>query len=179
MMTTFLRVVTVSVLLSLATLPAAWATHEIDHRYDVTGFVLDANEQPIANSPVSIRLGNDVIGHQQTNGQGYYRIRLHLHDADLGKKLTVKTAAGEAVIRVTLTPGDAKTERIHYANLVGGKLTEQRLSKSRYRLWLYGVPALLVLASIAAIIVSRRNRRRAKIHAQSVAGVRRRRKRKR
>ena len=166
------------VIVSMAVFQVARALHEIDHRYDVTGFVLDEKEQPVANSPVSIRLGNEVIGYQETNGQGYYRIRLHLHDADLGKTLSVKTAAGEGAIRVTLTPGDAKTERIHYANLVGGKLVEQRLSRSRYPIWLYGGAAVLVMASVA-VIIGRQGRRRTKARPQPTAGARRRRKRKR
>lgn len=163
---------------SMAGFQVATALHEIDHRYDVTGFVLDEKEQPIANSPVSIRLGNEVIGYQETNGQGYYRIRLHLHDVDVGKTLSVKTAAGEGAVRVTLTPGDAKTERIHYANLVGGKLIERRISRSRYPIWLYGAAAVLVMAT-AVVIIGHRGRRRATARSQPTAGARRRQKRKR
>lgn len=167
------------VIVCAAEIPVATALHEIDHRYDVTGFVIDEKGQPVANSPVSIRLGNEVIGYKETNDQGYYRIRVHLHDVDLGKTISVKTAAGEGVIRVTLTPGDAKTERIHYANLVGGKLIEEPLSRSRYPIWLYGAAAVLVMASIAAIVISRRHRRRAKPRPQPAAATRKRRKRKR
>ncbi len=160
-------------------IPLATALHEIDHRYDVTGFVLDDEKQPLANSPVSIRLGKEVIGYQETNAQGHYRIRLHLHDADLGKTLSVKTAAGEGVIRVTLTPGDARTERRHYANFVGGELIEEPLSRSRYPIWLYGAAVALLLAATAAIIISRRHPRRAQAPPHSGAAKRKRRKRKR
>jgi hypothetical protein len=173
-----MRTLTGLVIACVAGMQVATALHEIDHRYDVTGFVLDEKQQAVANSPVSIRLGNEVIGYQETNEQGYYRIRLHLHDVDLGKTLSLKTAAGEGVIRVTVTPGDAKTERIHYANLVGGKLIERRLSRSRYPVWLYGAAAVLVLASIA-VVIGRRGRRPARGRPQPAVGVRRRRKRKR
>ena len=170
---------------ALAAMASAWATgiplatalHEIDHRYDVTGFVLDDEKQPLANSPVSIRLDKEVIGYQETNAQGHYRIRLHLHDADLGKTLSVKTVAGEGVIRVTLTPGDARTERRHYANFVGGELIEEPLS--RYPIWLYGAAAALLMAAMAAIIISRRHPKRAQAPPQSGAAKRKRRKRKR
>ncbi len=144
----------------------------------MTGFVRGEKEQPIANSPVSIRLGNEVIGYQETNGQGYYRIRLHLHDVDLGKTLSVKTAAGEGAIRVTLTPGDAKTERVYYANLVGGKLIEGQISRSRYPTWLYAGAAVLVTAAIA-VVTGHRRRRWVRSRSQAAAGARRRRKRKR
>lgn len=166
------------VIVSMAGFQVAAALHEIDHRYDVTGFVLDEKEQPVANSSVSIRLGNEVIGYQETNSQGYYRIRLHLHDVDLGKTLSVKTAAGEGAIRVAFTPGNAKTERIHYANLVGGKLIERRISRSHYPMWLYGAAAVLVMAAIT-VMIGHRGRRRAKARPQPAAGARRRRKRKR
>ncbi|MFQ5936292.1 MAG: hypothetical protein ACE5LB_07790 [Acidiferrobacterales bacterium] len=158
-MTAHARLTSLAVIALLSLQSLALATHEIDHRYDITGFVLDENEKPIAGSPVSIRLGRNIIGYKDTNDQGYYRIRLHLHDADLGKKLLVKTAAGDATIRVTLTPGDRKTDRIHYANFVGGKLVEARLSRLRYSPWLYGAVAALI-ATPAAIMVGRWNRRR-------------------
>jgi hypothetical protein len=74
-----MRTLTGLVIACVAGMQVATALHEIDHRYDVTGFVLDEKQQPVANSPVSIRLGNEVIGYQETNEQGYYRIRLHLH----------------------------------------------------------------------------------------------------
>jgi hypothetical protein len=173
-----MRTLTSLLIANLVGFQLAMALHETDHRYDVTGFVLDEKEQPVANSPVSIRLGNEVIGYQETNEQGYYRIRLHLHDVDLGKMLSVKTAAGEGAIRVTLTPGDAKTERIHYANLVGGKLIERRISRSRHPIWLYGTAAVLVMATLA-VIIGHRGRRRATARSQPATGARRRQKRKR
>ena len=112
----------------LALLPApALAKHEADHRYNVKGFVLDENEQPLADSAVTIRSGNGVIGYQKTNSQGYYNISLHLHDTDLGKKLRVQTVVGEATMRVRFTPGNKATRRIHYANLIGDKLVENHL----------------------------------------------------
>lgn len=176
--TMFSRMLAVAGVALVAGLPVAWALHEIDHRYDVTGFVLDANEQPVVGSPVSIRLANEVIGYQETNAQGYYRIRVHLHDADLGKTLQLKTAAGEATIRVRFAPGDDKTERVHYANIVGGKLVEDPLARQRYPLWLYVAGALLVIA-VAAVIIGRRRARRPRVRQQTARAARRRRKRRR
>lgn len=140
---------------------AAWAEHEVDHRYNVTGFVLDGDGQPVADSAVSIRMGNNTIGTQTTNPQGYYNIRLHLHDEDLGQKLVIQSGTDEVTITVTLTPGDNATSRIHYANLVGGRLVEEPLSKPRYAVWVYVTPVAVVLVlSLAYVIEQRRKRAR-------------------
>ena len=138
---------------------AALAEHEADHRYNVVGFVLDDSGQPLANSAISIRMGNDTIGHQKTNSRGYYNIRLHLHDADLGQKLLIKSETGEAAIAVTFTPGDNATRRVHYANLIGDKLVEEPLSRSRYAAWVYVAPVALVLILSAAYVAEKRRKR--------------------
>lgn len=135
------------------------AEHEVNHRYNVTGFVLDGDGQSVADSAVSIRMGNDTIGTQKTNPQGYYNIRLHLHDDDLGQKLVIKSGTDEATITVTFTPGDNTTPRIHYANLVGGRLVEEPLSRLRYALWVYVTPVAIVLVLSAAYVIERRRRR--------------------
>ncbi len=139
----------------------AWvlAEHEVDHRYNVAGFVLDDSRRPLANSAVSIRMGNDTIGHQKTNSQGYYNMRLHLHDADLGRRLLVKSETGEATITVTFTPGDNATRRVHYANLIGGKLVEEPLSRSRYSVWIYVAPVAVVLLLYVAYVTDKRRKR--------------------
>jgi hypothetical protein len=148
----------VSVLAGLFTLlpAAAQAEHEVNHRYNVTGFVLDEKERAIANSDVTIRMGNNVIGFQQTNSQGYYNIRLHLHDSDLGQKLTVKTEAGEATIAVRFSPDDQSTRRISYANVIGGRLVDEPLSRWRYPIWVYATVALVVFGAAAGIMTAKR-----------------------
>ncbi|MFQ6021980.1 MAG: hypothetical protein ACE5NW_04610 [Acidiferrobacterales bacterium] len=137
-------------ILSFSLLPVtAYAEHEVDHRYNVKGFVLDENEAPLADSAVTIRLGGSVIGSQKTDSKGYYSIQLHLHDTDLGKKLQIKTAAGDATIRATFTPGDKATRRVHYANLVGSNLIEERLAGSGFPSWVYvAAGAFIILATL-------------------------------
>jgi hypothetical protein len=104
-------------------------------------------------------MGNNTIGTQKTNPQGYYNIRLHLHDDDLGRKLVIKSGTDEAAITVTLTPGDNATPRIHYANLVGGRLVEEPLSKPRYAVWVYITPVAVVLVLSAAYVIEQRRKR--------------------
>jgi hypothetical protein len=148
-----------AVCLALLSDPAS-AEHEANHRYNVKGFVLDANEQSLADSTVTIRSGNSVIGHQKTNSRGYYNIQLHLHDSDLGRRLQVRTAAGEATIRVRFTPDNKATRRVHYANLIGGKLVENQLSRRRFPASVYIASIAVVLAVSATIIVARQAKRR-------------------
>ena len=127
---------------------AASAKHEADHRYNVKGFVLDENEAPLADTVVTIRVGGSVIGSQKTDSQGYYNIELHLHDTDLGKKLRIKTAAGEATIRAAFTLGNKATRRVHDANLVGGKLIEQRLAGTGFPTWVYVTAGAFIILAV-------------------------------
>jgi hypothetical protein len=131
---------------------------KIDHRYDLIGFVLDENERPIVGSPVSIHLGNNEIGYQQTSSEGYYKIKLHLHDPDWGKQLLVHTGGVEPTLRVSFTPGDKSTKRVHHANFVGGRLVEHEFARLRYSPWIYGGGAAL-LAKAAVVIIGRRRAR--------------------
>ena len=116
--------------LLLAVLPVApvLSLHELDHRYDITGFVLDAQQQAIAGVPVVAHLGGERLGSGRSDSTGNFRFRLHLHDSDLGRELRLKTPDAEGSVRVTLTPGDASTQRIHHVNFIGGKLVEGELS---------------------------------------------------
>lgn len=137
----------------------ALATHEADHRYNVKGFVLDENEAPVANSTVTVRSGNEVIGYQTTNSRGYYNIQLHLHDSDLGKRLRLQTGAGEATIQVTFTPGDKTSRRIHHANIIGGQLVETRLWRRSIPTWTYVTTIVGIVVVTTAIVFARRLQR--------------------
>lgn len=103
------------------------ALHETDHRYDLTGYVLDADERPLSGVPVVGHLDGEPIGRGRSDANGHYRFRMHLHDSDRGRELRVKTPDAEGTVRVTLTPGDRSTERIHHVNFVGGRLVEGEL----------------------------------------------------
>ena len=136
----------------------ALATHEIDHRYDVMGYVLDEKQMPLPDTEVSILMNNQVLGFGKTDADGFYNIRLHLHDPDRGKRLQIKTAAGVADIRVTLIPGDKTTKRVHYANFSGGQFLERKLPRRGFPLWGYGI--IIVVIGSAAIVIGRRVKRR-------------------
>ena len=135
----------------LLVVTTAQAEHENDHRYTVRGYVLDKNELPIAGSSVSIWLDNSIISTGTTDSQGYYRIRLHLHDHNLGETLLVRTSAGEASIKVKFEPGDKSTIRRHYVNFVGDELIEERLFWREMTGWLYGVATVTAVVALAIL----------------------------
>lgn len=136
----------------------ALATHEVNHRYHVTGYVLDEKQMPLSDTDVSILMNNQVLGFGKTDADGFYSIRLHLHDPDRGKKLQIKTAAGVADTRVTLTPGDKTTKRVHYANFSGGQFLEKKLPGRGFPVWGYGI--IIVVIGTAAVMVERHIKRR-------------------
>lgn len=148
------------VLAALAAPFAAYAEHEANHRYTLRGYVLDAQRRPVADAPVSVRMGGQLVGSARTDSEGFYSIRAHLHDTDLGRKLTVRAGEHQAEVRMQGTPGDLTTERIHHVNLVGGELVERELDWGGVPGWSYAAGGL-VLAS-TGVVVARRLRRRSK-----------------
>lgn len=114
--------------LVLIPLTFAHALHETDHRYDVTGYVVDAEQRPIAGVPVVGHVDGKRMGSGRSDSNGHFRFRMHLHDSDLGRELLLKTPEYKGTVKVTLKPGDASTERIHHVNFIGGKLVEGELA---------------------------------------------------
>ncbi|MFQ5995831.1 MAG: hypothetical protein ACE5K1_12160 [Acidiferrobacterales bacterium] len=160
----------------LITSPAL-ATHEIDHRYDVIGYVLDQQERPIADAKVRVFMDGRVIGNKQTDGRGFYKIRLHLHDSDLGRYLQVETASNKKTIRVSFTAGDKKTTRVHHANFIGGQFSETKIARGGFPIWGYGAIAAVVMMLAVIMLGGRTVRRR--VHTPSPATKKQKRSRKR
>lgn len=162
----FAHLIIASAIAHAVMLSVAFATHEVDHRYNVTGYVLDANEVPLADKMVEIRMNNRLVGSAETDAEGFYNIQLHLHDEDLNKELEVQAADNKATIQVTFTRGDKSTKRVHYANFLDGKLIEGRLGSMGFPLWGYGVVGLLGAVPVA-MLIRRRTRRVATTDARS------------
>ncbi|MDH3688235.1 MAG: hypothetical protein OEU36_01965, partial [Gammaproteobacteria bacterium] len=143
--------------------PIVVATHEVDHRYEIQGFVLDKDRKPLADEPITIRFEREVIGNARTDDKGAYGIQLHLHDADINKELKIEAVDGEYGIRVTFAPGDKVTRRVHRVDIVDGELAEETASDGKGRLpsgvYLIGAAVVLVgAASILTPLVKRRVR---------------------
>jgi len=137
----------IAVLLAALPLTPVLATNRADHRYDVRGYILDADRQPIPGITVVGRVGGKNMGSGRSDSNGYYRFGMHLHDSNLGSELRLKTPEYQGTVRISLTPGDASTARIHYVNFVGGKLVEGELAGPG------GISTTLVAAGAGAAIL--------------------------
>ena len=126
---------------------AAYAEHEANHRYNVRGYVLDANRKPLVNESVSLRLEDTLVGSDRTDSDGHFSIRAHLHDTDIGKTLTLRAGKNRTEIRMQGTARDLTTERVHHVNFVGGKTVERELGGRGPPAWAYAAIGLLIASA--------------------------------
>ena len=157
-----MEMVVIAVFLLVFATTAA-AEHEADHRYDVRGHVLDSQNNPQSDVPVTILMGEQTIGSGRTDSKGYYSVRLHLHDTDIGKALIVRAGDAQAEIRMQAKAGDQTTARVHHLNFSGGKFEEKKLTAGSIPTWAYIAAAPLVLWGVVYVSgAARRQLRRAK-----------------
>jgi len=159
-----------AVFLSLAGLCAAslggprlaFAMHETDHRFTVSGYVYDKQGKPVGDARVHVRdLRDQKIEPvtTYTDGSGYYKAVLHLHNDNAGDPVQVtaieeKLGLQEAkTVRAEFSPNDLKTER--QATLHIGAVPEG-LAPEVPMYWQYVVGGTMVGAMIGAIICWRR-----------------------
>ncbi len=163
------------VLLTVLPTRPVLSLHELDHRYDVMGYILGADRQSISGVHVVGHVDGDRMGSGRSDSNGYYRFRMHLHDSDLGRELRLTTPEHHGTVRISLTPGDASTERIHHVNFVGGKLVEGELpgrTGISTTMVAVGAGAALLLASLFTARHLRRMHRRRQRARQKAATVR-------
>ena len=172
------------VLVMLCTIlaPAAHAEHEADHRYVVFGTVLDADQRPVANRLVQVHDGGTLLQSATTGSDGRYRMQLHFHDEDLGRRLTVSSGDRRAEIVVSFTRGDKTTSRSHRVDFGADAVRDVRQAGSGYVIppalyYVGAVIAIVVLLSFAAR-VSKRKAQKAR-HDESHAGSKKRRRKRR
>lgn len=142
------------------------AEHEVDHRYNIRGYLLDAEEQGIASQEVSVFKDGKLLGAEKTDSSGYYSIHLHLHNSDLGQNLTLRAGSSQAQLRIKFDPTDKSAVRIHEANFVDGEFVEGSLRRFRLPPWLYPVGGLII---IGFILVALEKRRRKKLRRKTAA----------
>jgi len=147
----------------------ALAEHEVDHRYTVRGYILDAQEKALADQEVQAYDGASLLARARTDSAGFYSMHLHLHNEDKGKEIRLRTRSGEADIRISFDPADDTTQRVHDANIVGGKLVEGSLNRFRIPSWFYPLAGFF---AIGFILVMLEKRRRKKLrHNPSMSGT--------
>lgn len=102
----------IAVLLWGIMLGPVMATHEVHHRFIITGYVRDENGRPISGERVIIVDTRRDIGTTTfTDGDGYYESLLHLHNDDQGDEITIMVGDQKKEIRAEFDPEDQKTER--------------------------------------------------------------------
>ena len=137
----------------------AWAEHEADHRYNIRGYVLDENQQGIANLDVRAFNGGSLLGNSKTDSDGYYSLHLHLHNEDNRSILRLRAGPYQSELRVTFDPEDTKTLRVHDANFVAGEFVEGGLGRIRMPPWVYPVGGFLLLGVIVVLLEKRRKKK--------------------
>lgn len=89
-----------------------WATHEVDHRFVVSGSVRSADGTPQANQKVTVAHPRGKISETVfTDRQGAYSALLHLHDQDAGDDVTVTVGSDVKTIKAAYDPKDHHTPR--------------------------------------------------------------------
>jgi len=104
-------------------LPVVLATHEVDHRFTVSGTVRDGRAFP--GTPLT---GKEVLVRESQNGQvlqqgvtdqrGQFTLVLHVHNEDLGKLIIVQSQGVEKTLELQFDPNDSTTERRAHVDLV-------------------------------------------------------------
>jgi len=154
-----MKKILLAVIAGCLTITNVWAEHEVDHRYNIRGYVLDENQQGISNLNVQVFYGNSLLENGKTDLGGYYSIHLHLHNSDNRRILRLRAGTYESELRVTFDPGDINTLRVHHANFIDGKYVEGTLGRLRIPTWLYAVGGLLALGVIVVILETRRKKK--------------------
>ena len=142
------------------------AEHEADHRYNVRGYLIDAEERGIAEQEVAVFDDGKLLGSSKTDSSGYYSIHLHLHNSDLRRRLTLRAGSRQAQLKVKFDPTDKTTVRIHEANFVASEFVEGDLGRFRLPPWAYFLAGFIL---IGFILVTLEKRRRAKIRDIAIA----------
>jgi hypothetical protein len=136
-----------------------WAEHEVDHRYNIRGYVLDENQQGISDQDVRVFNGSSLLKETRTDSAGYYSLHLHLHNADNRQILKLRAGPHEAELRVSFDAKDLNTVRIHEANFIGGEYIEGKLDRFRIPPWIYPLGGFLALAVIVVLLEKRRKKK--------------------
>jgi len=149
------------------------ATHETDHRFTISGYVRDKEGRPVGDARVHVRDLRDQRVEPvstYTDGGGYYKVVVHLHNDNAGDPIQVtvkdeKAGLDEAIkFRAEFDPQNRQAER--QARVDIGKTTEKALDGGFVGAigaegppyWLYGAGGLLVSGAIGVAVAWSRRR---------------------
>lgn len=133
------------------------ATHEVDHRFTVEGFVCGSGGQPVVDEKVIVKDTRvSVVETAYTDSYGYYKAILHLHDDNLGDPVLIIVGDQEQETKVQFDPGDRSSERGTRVDFGTGCAVEREPP-----VWVfYGAGALvMVLVVYAGVRMIRKHRK--------------------
>jgi len=139
-----------------------WADHEPDHRYNVQGYVLDADQRGTSNLAFQVFSEGKSLGSTKTNTDGYYSLILHLHDEDYNRILKLRAGPHRADIKVTFDVNDAFSARVHKANFINGQYVEGAIGRFRIPSWSYALSGLLLII-VAAVFLEKRRKKKIRL----------------
>ena len=144
----------------LSPVPFAAATHEVDHRLTIRGAIYESDGTPRGRSMVSVvDPSGEVLASVDTGRNGKFQFALHLHDADAGRALILRSGNINQEFRLVFDPNNTRKERI--VTVVIGELARE-LRRRNAILTGAGIAAIAALAAAAALLLTRKTRRHKK-----------------
>jgi hypothetical protein len=122
----------------------AWATHDVEHRFEVSGSVHAADGSPRPDQKVVVAHPRTQISETAfTDRNGSYSAVLHLHDSDAGDAVTVTVGDEVKTIKAAFNPADHRTPRVARVEFGPSVAAEPSADGSA---WWYGIGGGLVAA---------------------------------
>lgn len=139
----------------LASASVVWATHEVDHRFTIEGFVCRDNRQPVAGTQVMakdtrVSVGANVL----TDDRGYYKVTLHLHNDNKGDPILVTAQGVEQRITAQFDVKDIQSERKVAVNFGTGCET----ASDKPPAWFYYGAGAVVVAGVGFALMGKRKK---------------------
>lgn len=113
---------------ALLSLPAETsATHTVDHRYVVLGYVRDPAGRPIPGAAVRVVREKSGLAHDgETDVDGFYLVIVHLHDKDLLDPLVITAGPRALRVQARFDPLNARSHRGTRVDFIGGEGWERQ-----------------------------------------------------
>jgi hypothetical protein len=135
----------------------AFATHEVDHRFIVSGYVRDAEGNALKGVDVLLEHKGGQKEKVTTNSFGYYEALFHLHDDNLGDEITVTVGTEVKKVPITFKAGDKITHR-------GATADFGAPGKSSPFTWIYWTGGVGLLAAIVYFGLFRKKKKKEAPH---------------
>ncbi|MBI3608859.1 MAG: hypothetical protein HY207_12900 [Nitrospirae bacterium] len=122
-----------------------WATHDVEHRFEVSGSVRTADGSPRSDQKVIVAHPRTKISETVfTDRNGSYSAVLHLHDSDAGDPVTVTVGDEEKTITAAFNPADHRTPRGGRVDF-GLSVAEPSADRS---VWWYGIGGIVAAGGV-------------------------------